>query len=214
MKSNSRHQCLIYSGAPSHKLPALASVMNQMIADGYRCLYLNSPAMVAGMRSCLAATGMDVAAEIADTRIIFSSETTSEGDDFDIEAMLQKLEETLDVALKDGYKGLWASGDMTWELGSEKNFEKLVDYECRLEALFHRRKELHGICQYHYDTLPGKAMRNGLLTHPALFINETLSYLNPLYFKSESLSEKDADNPALDKKIAELCRLDSHSAPE
>ncbi len=35
--------------------------------------------------------------------------------------MLHKLEDALDQALSDGYKGLWATGDMTWEFGSEKN---------------------------------------------------------------------------------------------
>lgn len=67
--------------------------------------------MVAGMRSYLAATGMDVA-------------------------------NALDQALDDGYIGLWVTGDMTWEFGPEKNFAKLLEYEWRLEELFHRRPEL------------------------------------------------------------------------
>ena len=85
--------------------------------------------------------------------------------------MLQKLEDELDKALKEGYKGLWASGDMSWELGPEKNFEKLLEYEWKLEELFKRRKELHGICQYHYDTLSQQAVRRGLLMHSTVFIN-------------------------------------------
>ncbi len=37
---------------------------------------------------------------------------------FDVPMMLANLEEALDQALRDGYKGLWATGDMTWEFGS------------------------------------------------------------------------------------------------
>ncbi len=206
MKQSPRHQCIIYAGAPSQKLPTLAATMIQMMNDGYRCLYLNSASMVAGMRSCLASAGVDVASHVAENRLLLSSEPVSENEDFDIEQMLHKLEDALDQALKDGYKGLWASGDMTWELGSEKNFNKLLQYESKLEALFQKRKELLGICQYHYDTLPAQVLRHGLLMHRTVYINETLSRLNPHYISSDLPSETVAANPLLDKMIADLCQ--------
>ena len=206
MEHGPRHQCIIYSGAPSQKLPTLAATMLQMMNDGYRCLYLNSPSMVAGMRSCLASLGVDVASHIAENHLVLSSDPISENDDFDITLMLNKLEEALDQSLKDGYKGLWASGDMTWELGSEKNFEKLLEYESKLEALFQKRKELQGICQYHFDTLPREVLRHGLLMHRTVFINETLSRLNPHYISSAVPSENSVANPLLDNMIAELCQ--------
>ena len=211
MKTGPRHQCIIYAGAPSLKLPTLVNVMHQMMTSGYRCLYMNSPAMVAGVRSSLAALGVDVALEIDQNRLVVSSEPVFEGDDFNIEQMLQMLEDELDQALNDGFKGLWASGDMTWELGSEKNFEKLMEYEWKLEALFKKRKELHGICQYHYDTLPRQVMRDGLMMHRTVFINETLSRLNPHYINSKLPSEKMAASPLLDKMIAELCQSNSET---
>ena len=39
-----------------------------------------------------------------------------------------------------------------WEFGPEKNYLKLREYERGLEALFHQRRELQGICQYHLAT--------------------------------------------------------------
>lgn len=180
--------------------------MLRMMENGYRCLYLNSPAMVSGMRSSLASMGVNVASHVAQNKIILSSETVSANEDFNSEQMLQKLEDALDQALKDGYKGLWASGDMTWELGSEKNFEKLLEYEWKLEALFHKRKELNGVCQYHHDTLPNEVMRQGLLLHQTLYISDTLSRINPHHINASLSSEVKVANPLLDKMIAELCQ--------
>jgi hypothetical protein len=211
MEQNTRHQCMIYSGAPSEKLPSLAAIICKMMEDGYRCLYLNSPAMVAGIRSCLSAMGVDVAFQIAEGRLILSSEPVSLGEEFDITQMLQKLEATLDDALNNGFKGLWASGDMTWEFGTEKNFEKLMEYEWELDALFHRRKELVGVCQYHHDTLPAEAMRQGLLMHRGVVINETLSRVNPYYINSVSPAEGITTNVLLDKMIAQLCQANSET---
>jgi hypothetical protein len=47
--------------------------------------------------------------------------------------MLGTPEDALDQALNDGYQGLWATGDMRWEFGPEKDFLKLLDYEWELE---------------------------------------------------------------------------------
>jgi hypothetical protein len=185
MESESRHQCLIYSGPPSQQLPALAAVIKRKLDEGYRCLYLNSRPMVSGVRSYLAAMGIDVESEVTKRRLVLSSETIASADGgFDSDMMLEKLEDALDQALSDGYTGLWATGDMTWEFGSEKNLAKLMDYEYRLEELMHERQELCGICQYHQDTLPREVTRNALLTHRTLFINETLSRVNPSYVPS------------------------------
>ena len=67
--------------------------------------------MVAGMRSTLAAMDINIA-EVTKDRLILSSDPVSSGRDFNSEAMLGKLEDLLDQAIKDGYKGLWASGDI------------------------------------------------------------------------------------------------------
>jgi hypothetical protein len=185
-----RHQCLIYEGSPSRQLPVLGAMIKQKMDEGYRCLYLISRPMVAGIQSRLASMGIDVLGEVAQGRLALSSESiTSANGDFDVDMMLHKLEDALDQALNDGHKGLWATGDMTWEFGSEKNFEKLLEYEYRLEELFRKRQELCGICQYHQDTLSHKVTRQALLTHRMLFINETLSRINPHYVPCRLIEE-------------------------
>lgn len=198
---------MIYEGSPSEKLPVLAAMIREKLAEGYRCLYLNSAPMVAGIRSYLAALNLNVVEEIAKARLVLSSEPTSTGNGFDVDGMLFKLEDALDQALSDGYKGLWATGDMSWEFSPGRDFSKLQEYELRLEDLFRRRPELSGICQYHRDTLPDEAMRQGVLAHQAIFINETLSHINPHHMQSTAPSERTITNPELDELINEYCQL-------
>ncbi|HYI78914.1 MAG TPA: MEDS domain-containing protein, partial [Chryseolinea sp.] len=99
-------------------------------------------------------------------------------------------------------------GDMTWEFGPAKDFSKLMEYEMGLEEMFRRRTELCGICQYHHDTLPQDAMRQSLLIHPTLVINETLKFMNPYYLKSNWPTDLNT-NKKLDGTIGELCRQQS-----
>jgi hypothetical protein len=182
VKSISRHRCMLYEGAPSKQLPMLASVICQKIDENYRCLFLNSPAMVAGMGSCLAAKGRDVLEDTKRGRLVLSSEQHYSNDGlFDVDAMLRGLEDALEQALKDGFKGLWASGDMTWEFGQARDFSRLLEYEWRLEEFFQKHPELEGICQYHADTLPPESMEQGRSAHQSIVVSETLSLINLHY---------------------------------
>jgi MEDS: MEthanogen/methylotroph, DcmR Sensory domain len=204
MEPVSRHQCMIYDGPPSRKLQSLAAILKHKMDEGYRCLYLNSAPMVAGMRSTLAAMNIDVAHEVAKARIVLSSEPVTNGIEFNSAALLSKLEDSLDQAINDGYKGLWATGDMSWEFGPRQDFSKLLEYELGLEELFRRRPEMCGVCQYHRDTLPAEAMRQGLLTHNHIVINQTLSQINPHYLVSPRPAEPNTIHE-MDRTIAILC---------
>jgi hypothetical protein len=206
MEFQPRHQCLIYKGAPSKHLPALAEAMREKLRQNYRCLYLNSPTMVAGLRSYLAAAGVDVAKETAGNRLILSSDQQHLADgSFDIDRMLRTLENLLNNALRDRFAGLWAVGDMTWELGPLRDPSRLLEYEWRLEKIFHQRPELSGICQYHADTLPREMMRQSLLVHPSIFVNQTLSLINPHYLYPEAGPLYPNHSEKLDPVVTSLC---------
>lgn len=213
MESFSRHQCLLYAGPPSRHLPALAEVTRQKLAQRYRCLYLNSSPMVAGMRSYLAAAGVDVERERNLGSLVLSSDQSHlVVNRFDSDRMLDTLEQTLEEALRDGYEGLFASGDMTWEFGRDKDFSKLLRYELRLEDLFRKHPELSGICQYHAETMPREFLRQGLMAHRGIFVNETLSLVNPHFIGQASFEEPVpiGENAELDALMLKL--MPEHAA--
>lgn len=206
MQQVARHQCLIYKGSPAAHLPTLSALIRQNLHQNLRCLYLDRPPMVSGMRAHLFAVGIDVAKEEMTGALVLSSETGYlRNGRFDIDRMLGMIDEALDQALNDGYHGLWASGDMEWEFGPERDFSKLLEYEWRLEDFFRKRPAISGICQYHADTLPREVLREGLMTHQSLFINETLARLNPHYVERESFTSRSSNNAHLDTMIGFLC---------
>ena len=48
--------------------------MRRKLEERHRCLYLDSPPMVAGMRSYLSAAGVDVAREVGKGSLVLSSD--------------------------------------------------------------------------------------------------------------------------------------------
>jgi MEDS: MEthanogen/methylotroph, DcmR Sensory domain len=164
--------------------------------------------MVSGMRCYLAAAGVDVAHEVAKSSLILSSAHNHLiAQRFDADRMIQKIEDAVDQALSYDYKGLWATGDMSWEMGPLADFSGLFEYEWRLEELFHIKPGLFGICQYHHDTLPVEAMREGVRMHRSIFLNDTLSRINPHHTRTKSFREALANSAELDEAVALLCRL-------
>ena len=169
-------------------LPVIASVIKERLDDNFRCVYLNSPPMIAGLRNYLAARGIDVAKSVARGSLVLSSAQDHLIDgEFHIESMLDGLGRLVGEALADGYAGLFASGDMLWEFGSERNLDKLLEYEMRLEELLKTLPAISGICQYHREILPASALKAALYSHQTVCLNETLTHLNPHYLQPATL---------------------------
>jgi signal transduction histidine kinase len=185
----SRHKCLIYDGHPSEQLPVVVPLLLDGLAQRWRCLYLGDLEMVRMVDSALAARGVDTVREAARGALIFSSDRSHlAGGGFDPQAMIDGLRVLIEGALHDGFEGLCATGDMRWELGDDKNFDRLLEYEARLEQVF-RELPLRGICQYHRDVLPPQAVNDALLTHRSAYIGAALNRDNLFYIPPELLLE-------------------------
>jgi hypothetical protein len=195
---------MIYQGSPAKHLRALAAAIIDNLKHNKRCLCLNSPTMVAGIRSYLAAAGLDLERELERGALVLSSDQSHLIDgQFDSGRMLAILDHAVGEALRDGFSGLWATGDMTWEFGNERNFVKLLEYERGLEELFEKHASLSGVCQYHTDTLPIGVVEQGLHIHKGIFVNETLSRINPYFLSHEALAGRPRGSETLLRQMIE-----------
>ena len=150
---------------------------------------MNSSAMVSALRSYLVSAGININRHTESGSLTISSDQSHLiGGRFEIDPMISKLKNEALRSQSEGYAGVWISGDMTWEFGNEKNLEKLLEYEYKLEQLFHEVPSLNGICQYHMDTLPPDCIADALHAHQEVCINESLNKSNPHYVQPEQLS--------------------------
>lgn len=200
---------MIYAGSPAQQLPLLAALIIEKLKANQQCMYLNSPSMVAGVRSYLAAAGIDLNEQIKRRALVLSSdqEHLIEGR-FDVDRMLDRLVDAVHDAQQDGYAGLWASGDMTWEFGNEKNLTKLFEYECGLEKTLRKNPALSGVCQYHRDTMPDELIKDALCTHEAVYLSDTLSRINPSYISPEQINGRRPNTSAIN--VGEMLKRLQH----
>jgi hypothetical protein len=201
MGSASNHQCLIYKGAPAEHLQVLTQVILDKLKLNKRCLYLHSPEMVAEMRACLTGAGLDVEHEIKKGALVLTSDLSHLiNGRFNGQRMMDTLRRALDQAHEDGFAGLFATGDMSWEFGGQIDLDELVEYEYALEEFLQTNPSLSGICQYCRDSLPLSAVQVALVSHKNIWVNQALALHNPHYQKI-----KDIHTPEdVEKSLASL----------
>lgn len=176
----------MYEGSPANHVPCLGETLREALARNYRCLYLNSQPMLDAMRIYLGRAGVDLMCETRRGGLTLTSDRGHlMNGRFDLQSMMRGLKHALEEALFDGFDGLFATGDMSWEFGPEADFSQLMAYEWKLEEFFETHPQLSGVCQYHADTLPPDVMMQGLHTHPGIFVNEDLSLPNPNYIRPQ-----------------------------
>lgn len=184
--TQSRHKCLIYDGQPAEQLGVVVPLLVDGLRDNWRCLYLGDPETLELVDAALNQRGIDTKRAAERRALVLSSDRGHIGEDgsFDPVAMVDGLCASIDEAVRDGFGGLCATGDMRWELGADHNFDRLLEYEARLERVF-REKPLRGICQYRRDILPARAIRDALVTHSATYIGDALNRDNLFYIPPE-----------------------------
>jgi len=186
----SRHKCLIYDGHPSEQLPVIVPLLLDGIRDRWRTLYLGDPDTLQMVDTALSEQGVDTAQKTREGALVLSADRTHlAGGRFDPQAMVDGLRTAIDGAVAEGFGGLCATGDMTWELGTDENFTYLLEYEARLDRVF-REKPLRGICQYRRDLVPHEAIRHALLTHRSLYVGDVLNQDNLFYIPPELLLDQ------------------------
>jgi len=183
----SRHKCLIYDGDPAGQLPVVVPMLLDALASNWRCLYLAGPETLPMIDQALTQRGVDTRREQDRGALILTADRSHlAGGRFDPQAMVDMLRMLIDDSVAQGFAGLCATGDMRWELGDDSNFEQLLEYEARLEQLFHE-KPLRGICQYRRDVVPAQAVRDALVAHRSAYLGAVLNRDNLFYIPPELL---------------------------
>lgn len=137
---------------------------------------------------------------------------------FDPDKMIELLKQTERRALKEGYKRLRVTGEMTWILTKLPGVERLIEYEAKSNYFFPGSKSL-AICQYNEGKFRPEILLDVIHTHPKIIIYNSLCdnphYLPPDEFFAQlkgevqwSTYEKTRNNIITEKKIEEKAQQD------
>jgi hypothetical protein len=178
------HACLFYDRAEVSREITIEFI-NMGLQKNERCIYRADTLAVNAVIAGLAAAGVDVKSETARGALDLTParDYLVEGR-FDGGHIIKFLSEGIDHALKKGFAGLRATGDIVWEFGSDENMEQLEEYESKLDK-FCAGKKITVLCQYDCNAVPANHLRHALGCHNAIvyeevvFLNNTFHTSNP-----------------------------------
>lgn len=183
------HCCLFFS-SQEEQAGITAPFLALGLERGERCVYVGDAESVEAVRHGLKAAGVDVERQGAKKRLILTSEQDYlDGGRWKTEKMLSFLQIAYDAALSEGFTALRAAGDVSWQVGPDKNFQEVVYYEALLDVFF-VGKRMVGLCQYPKDKCPPETLNGILNTHKIAAIDSDVCS-NFHYVPPELLLEKD-----------------------
>lgn len=184
------HQCLIYKGGVEEALRVVTPWLRAGLREGMRAMYVADPSTLRAVEEALERDGVCVEDERRRGALILSADRPQlQGGAFVPRRMLELVSGAIDDALAAGFKGLYATGDMTWEFGHIDNYKVLLEYEALLDRA-NRGRPLSAICQYPLDAIPKAAVREAVLCHRTIHVGrfmcvENQSYVKPAVLLSE-----------------------------
>ncbi len=197
------HLCLIYE-TPEEQFGAIVPFIRFGLRRGERCVYIADQNTADEVLDTLDAAGVDVAGarEKDALSVVTKREAYLRDGYFDPERMLVFLADSVDAALRAGFKALRVTGEMTWALGGAAGSERLMEYESKLNRLLPAADVL-AICQYSRRWFPAGMLKQVIETHPIVIHGATVCR-NPYYVPPEEFLGPRDPSREVDRLLASL----------
>jgi hypothetical protein len=166
------HICALYE-TEAEQLEVAAEYLADGLRAGERAFYVaGSEAALSRFRAVLNRQGINVPTMVKRGALVEATHAEAHlaGGSFSSERMLRLLNEAIETALKDGFTGLRACGDMSWLLTEPEGAHLVVEYESLLNQFFNG---VHGagMCQYDIRRLRPHLIEGALATHTSVVVD-------------------------------------------
>jgi hypothetical protein len=198
------HVCTLFSSR-EEQINAAIDYIRGGLARGERCLYVCGEQTPDQFRVDLRNAGINTDAEEKRGALVLITKREGhlKGGSFNASRMIEMLRGAVADALKAGFAGLCAAGDMTWLLDDAPGSQEIVEYEALLNHFYSSNRAL-GLCQYNRSRLPAKMLDTCLATHRHIRVEGPMILENPFYELPEDAMRIPRDGDGIDDKIAQI----------
>ncbi|MGC9516220.1 MAG: MEDS domain-containing protein [Methanomicrobiales archaeon] len=174
------HLCCLYETEKEHK-NILTPYIIQGLENNEKIVYILDKHTKNTVKTYIQDMDLDANSLIESGQFVFLSTGESYILDghFHPDSMITLLQNSLDVALQEGYSALRVTGEMSWILKGLKGSEKFIEYESKLNQFFPGKKCI-GLCQYNLTDFNNNLLLDVLLTHPKVALADKI-YKNIYY---------------------------------
>jgi len=164
------HLCQLYSSEDEHRI-VLTPFLQHGLERGERVLYVTDFHIPAEILNYLRAAGLDADAYLArdQLRLLAVADAYMRDGAFDPARMIALLEQETTQALRDGFRALRVTGEMTWALRGLPGSDRLIEYEIALDRFFETHAAL-ALCQYDRRRFSPVMLLRVIEVHPKVIV--------------------------------------------
>ncbi|MFP8907041.1 MEDS domain-containing protein [Streptomyces atacamensis] len=150
-----RHVCCAYAGERQWARSA-AEFVREGLAAGRRVVYFADTAAPAAVVERLGRNGVDAVAAVERGGLVVrrAEDSYLRRPPFDPDRMARAWEQECATAIREGYAGLYAVGEMAWCARGVPGADRLLEYELRLNREVFARLPLTALCLYDRAVVP------------------------------------------------------------
>lgn len=196
------HLCAFYD-TTEEQFALLIPFLKAGLEGGEKCFCFVDDGAVDDVHHALEQGGVPLGEYLASGQLVVlpSEKAYLRGGTFDPDWWLECVQDSINQAEREGYKGLRGAGEMTWALGGCPGSERLLEYEARINAFFQGHR-LVALCQYHRPRFPAELLLGVLKTHPRVVVGRRF-LRNFYYIPPEEYPRRDPARE-LDRLIRQL----------
>jgi hypothetical protein len=181
------HICQLYRKVT--EIPGVtARLLRVGLSASEKCLFAAAPALVQELCEELQKLNVDVAALLAAGQLVLQHERhpfLTNGGRFDPYFLLSSHQTFIAQALREGWKAVRISIDMTWLTGDVATPEQILKYEAASDAVFtFQNAPIIALMHYDHSKLMPSLIAELLRLHPISVVGNYIKR-NPYYLNSE-----------------------------
>ena len=164
-----------------------ARLLEVGLASSEKCLFAGAASSVLEIEQSLRKSGVDVGAAQEHGQLVFLTERDSllVNNRFDPYHLLSTHQTFIAQALREGWKAVRISMDMTWLTQDVATSEQILKYEAASDAVFtFQNAPIIALMHCDYSKLPGALVVEMLKLHPIAVVGKFIKR-NPYYLNSE-----------------------------
>jgi MEDS: MEthanogen/methylotroph, DcmR Sensory domain len=164
-----------------------ARLLEVGLTSSEKCLFAGAPSSVQELQQALTKAGVDVPGAQEAGQLVFISDRDDLliGKRFDPYHLLSTHQTFIAQALREGWKAVRISMDMTWLTHEIATPEQVLKYEAASDAVFtFQNAPIIALMHYDYSKLPGQLVVEMLKLHPIAVVGKFIKR-NPYYLNSE-----------------------------
>lgn len=192
------HIVVLYND-DSEIVDLLVEYIKSNLLKGIKCIYIsgdaNTELIIKNLKNLIY---LDEYIANKQFIVLDKDESYSKNGTFNPDKMVDMLISETKKSIDEGFKGLAVTGEISWVLEYQDGFDKILEYEWKLDEQVFSKFPISSICRYNLNSFSSEMIINIIQVHPYI-IWENEVHENPFYipyegFKSNSLSEYQVKN--------------------